>query len=47
MNKKNKKILVGTLLTAILLGIAGIAHIYYYFFAQAFQITDTTYIYRS
>ena len=45
MNKKNKKILVGTLLTAILLGIAGIAHIYYYFFAQPFQITDTTYIY--
>ena len=45
MNKRNKKILVGTLLTAILLGIAGIAHIYYYFFAQPFQITDTTYIY--
>ena len=45
MNKKNKKILVGTLLTAILLGIAGIAHIYYYFFAQPFQITDTTSIY--
>ena len=45
MNKKNKKILVGSLLAAILLGIAGIAHIYYYFFAQPFQITDTTYIY--
>ena len=45
MNKKNKKILVGCLLTAILLGIAGIAHIYYYFFAQPFQITDTTYLY--
>ena len=45
MNKKNKKILVGSLLVAILLGIAGIAHIYYYFFAQPFQITDTTYIY--
>ena len=45
MNKRNKKILVSTLLTAILLGIAGIAHIYYYFFAQPFQITDTTYIY--
>ena len=45
MNKKNKKILVGCLLAAILLGIAGIAHIYYYFFAQPFQITDTTYIY--
>lgn len=45
MNKKNKKILVGSLLAAILLGIAGIAHIYYYFFAQPFQITETTYIY--
>ena len=45
MNKKNKKILVGCLLAAILLGIAGIAHIYYYFFAQPFQITDTTYIF--
>ena len=45
MNKKNKKILVGSLLAAILLGIASIAHIYYYFFAQPFQITDTTYIY--
>ena len=45
MNKKNKKILVGCLLAAILLGIAGIAHIYYYFFAQPFQITETTYIY--
>ena len=45
MNKKNKKILAGCLLAAILLGIAGIAHIYYYFFAQPFQITETTYIY--
>ena len=45
MNKKNKKILVGSLLAAILLGIAGIGHIYYSFFAQPFQITDTTYIY--
>ena len=45
MNKKNKKILVGSLVAAILVGIAGIAHIYYYFFAQPFQITDTTYIY--
>lgn len=45
MNKKTKKIWMGALLAAILLGIAGAAHIYYYFFAQPFQITDTTYIY--
>ena len=45
MEKKTKKILIGTSLACLLLGIAGIAHIYYYFFAQPFQITDTTYIY--
>ena len=45
MKKKTKKKLIGGLLAILVLGIAGIAHIYYYFFAQAFQITDTTYIY--
>ena len=45
MEKKNKKILIGAILGIILFGIAGAAHIYYYFFAQPFQITDTTYIY--
>ena len=45
MKKKTKKKLIGGLLAILVLGIAGIAHIYYYFFAQPFQITDTTYIY--
>ena len=45
MEKKNKKILIGAILGIILFGIAGAAHIYYYFLAQPFQITDTTYIY--
>ena len=45
MKKKTKKTLIGLSLAALLFGIAGIAHIYYYFFAQPFQITDTTYIY--
>ena len=44
MKKKTRNILTGIALV-ILLGIAGIAHIYYYFFAQPFQITDTAYIY--
>lgn len=45
MKKKTKKILIAAILGIILFGIAGVAHIYYYFFAQPFQITDTTYIY--
>ena len=45
MKKKTKKIILGSVLACILFGIAGAAHIYYYFFAQPFQITDTTYIY--
>ena len=45
MKKKTKKIILGSVLAYLLFGIAGVAHIYYYFFAQPFQITDTTYIY--
>ena len=45
MKKKTKKIILGSVLACLLFGIAGVAHIYYYFFAQPFQITDTTYIY--
>lgn len=45
MKKKTPKTLIGLSLATLLLGIAGIAHIYYYFFAQPFQITGTTYIY--
>ena len=45
MKKKSKKILIGITLATLLFGIAGIAHIYYYFFAQPFQITGTAYFY--
>ena len=45
MKKRTKKILIGSILVCLLLGIASVAHIYYYFFARPFQITDTTYIY--
>ena len=45
MKKKTKKIILGSVLACLLFGIASAAHIYYYFFAQPFQITDTTYIY--
>lgn len=45
MKKKTKKILITGIILAFLLGIAGTAHIYYYFFAQPFQITETVYIY--
>ena len=45
MKKKTKKIILSSVLACLLFGIAGAAHIYYYFFAQPFQITDTTYIY--
>lgn len=44
MKKKTRNILIVSI-AILLLGIAGIAHIYYYFFAQPFQITETTYIY--
>lgn len=44
MKKKTRNILIASI-AILLLGIAGIAHIYYYFFAQPFQITETTYIY--
>ena len=45
MKKKTRRIIISASLAILLLGIAGIAHIYYYFFAQPFQITETTYIY--
>ena len=45
MKKKTRRIIISASLVILLLGIAGIAHIYYYFFAQPFQITETTYIY--
>ena len=45
MEKKTKKRLIIAILGIILFGIAGVAHIYYYFFAPPFQITETTYIY--
>ena len=45
MEKKTKKILIGASLAILLFGIAGIAHIYYYFFAQPFRLQETTYIY--
>lgn len=45
MKKKTKKIILGSVLAFLLFGIAGVAHIYYYFFAAPFQITETTYIY--
>ena len=45
MKKKTKKIILCSVLACLLFGIAGVAHIYYYFFAPPFQITETTYIY--
>ena len=45
MKKKTKKIILGSAFACLLFGIAGVAHIYYYFFAQPFQIAETTYIY--
>ena len=45
MEKKTKKRLIIAILGILLFGIAGVAHIYYYFFAPPFQITETAYIY--
>ena len=45
MEKKTKKRLIIVILGIILFGIAGVAHIYYYFFTPPFQITETAYIY--
>lgn len=45
MKKETRRIIISASLAILLLGIAGIAHIYYYFFAQPFQITETAYIY--
>ena len=45
MEKKTKKRLIIVILGIILFGIAGVAHIYYYFFAPPFQIKETAYIY--
>jgi len=45
MKKKTRNILIGSVLGCLLLGVAGIAHIYYYFFAPPFQISETAYIY--
>lgn len=44
MKKKSRNILI-VCIAILLFGIASIAHIYYYFFAQPFQINETTYIY--
>ena len=44
MKKKTRNILI-VCFAILLFGIAGIAHIYYYFFAQPFQIAETTYVY--
>ena len=44
MKKKTRNLLIAAI-ACLLFGIAGIAHIYYYFFAKPFQIADTTYIY--
>ena len=44
MKKRTRNILIASIVI-LLLGIAGAAHIYYYFFARPFQITETTYIY--
>ena len=44
MKKRTRNILIACI-AILLFGIAGIAHIYYYFFAPPFQITETTYIY--
>ena len=45
MKKISKKTIISIALACLLFGIAGIAHIYYYFFAQPFQIENTAYIY--
>lgn len=44
MKKKTKRIMFCVSLAILILGIAGAAHIYYYFFAPPFQITETAYI---
>ena len=44
MKKRTRNILIASIVI-LLFGIAGAAHIYYYFFAQPYQNTDTTYIY--
>ena len=44
MKKRTRNILIASIVI-LLLGIAGAAHIYYYFFARPFQISETTYIY--
>lgn len=44
MKKKTRNIFIVSI-AIILFGIAGIAHIYYYFFAKPFAITETAYIY--
>ena len=44
MKKKTRNLLIAVI-ACLVFGIAGIAHIYYYFFAKPFQIADTTYIY--
>ena len=45
MKKISKKTIIGIALACVLFGIAGVAHIYYYFFAKPFQIENTAYIY--
>ena len=45
MNKKKRNIIATIIIAVILLGIAGVAHIYYYFFAPPFQLQETAYIY--
>ncbi|MBQ8442340.1 MAG: endolytic transglycosylase MltG, partial [Bacteroides sp.] len=45
MKKETRKLLFISTVLALLFGIAGAAHIYYYFFAKPFQITETAYIY--
>ena len=43
--KKRTKTLLACLAALLVFGVAGIAHIYYYFFAPPFQIKETNYIY--
>lgn len=45
MKKKNKRIIICIIFLGLLVGIAGVSHIYYYFFAPPFRITETAYIY--
>ena len=44
MKKRTRNIFIASV-AILLLGIAGILHIYHYFFAPPFRITDTAYIY--